>query len=102
MEPLHKIIFSKAFFRLAYSTYYVFEKKIRFDLFMMLLIFFFLVIVRNFRHLEYEFKISFELESNSGIENINESLGGLYFHLLLNTQNVFCKNKLLDELLNFT
>ena len=41
------------------------------------------------KHFEYEFKISFELESNSTIEDINESLGGLYFHPVLDTQNVF-------------
>ena len=43
--------------------------------------------------LELEFKISFELESNSGIEDINEFLGGLSFHPILDTRNIFVKIK---------
>ena len=43
--------------------------------------------------LELEFKISFELESNSRIEDINESLGGLHFHPVLDNWYLFAKIK---------
>ena len=43
--------------------------------------------------LELEFKISFELESNSGIEDMNEFLGGLCFHPVLDTRDLFTKRK---------
>ena len=43
--------------------------------------------------LELEFKISFELESNSRIEDINESLGGLHFHPVLDNRDLFAKIK---------
>ena len=43
--------------------------------------------------LELEFKISFELESNSGIENMDEFLSGLHFHPILDIQDLFLKIK---------
>ena len=45
------------------------------------------------KHFEYEFKTSFELESNSRIEDINESFRRLHFHLVLDTRNHFAKIK---------
>ena len=40
-----------------------------------------------------EFKILFELESHSEIEDINEFLEGLHFHIVLDTWDLFEKIK---------
>ena len=42
-------------------------------------------LVRLSSLLELELKFSFELENNLGIEDMNESLRGLRFHLVLDT-----------------
>ena len=55
--------------------------------------------LKNFQNL-YDFPHSlnlnlkfFELENNSGTENINESLGGLRFHPILDIWDLFAKIK---------
>ena len=57
----------------------------------------FLKIFQNFydfpHFLELEFKVSFELEIHSRIEDINESLGGFRFHPILGIRDLSIKIK---------
>ena len=49
-----------------------------------------------FRLLKLEFRTFFELKSTFDMEDMNESIGWLCFPNL-DTQNMFVKNKLLDD-----
>ena len=92
VEPLYKIIFPKLFLVFSFNST---TNPLALKFFLATLEY----LKKNLKLvwfsslLEFEFKISFELESNSGIENMNEYLGGLYFHPILDTRSLFVKIK---------